>query len=173
MGQRRGRIRRFDASKGWGFITSEDKPREDIFVHCSDVIPDGPGKISLSIGQLVSYDVGADRNGKKKAKRVTALEGSSTKISDQIEYEYDCEGKVSTFDQQKGFGFIERDGKPDVFFHMSNFEGEQKHNKKNVLGMYVLYDIIPAEKGPKAVNIRPENPSWQEDPGDLVGSSNR
>jgi CspA family cold shock protein len=61
-------------------------------------------------------------------------------------------GKVKWFNDQKGFGFIQRDdGGKDVFVHhsaitMNGFRSLQE-------GQAVTFDIIEDSKGPKAQNV--------------------
>jgi CspA family cold shock protein len=56
----RGKVKWFDAKKGYGFITPDDGS-EDLFVHFSNI--EGEGFKSLLEGQDVEYDVGEGRKG--------------------------------------------------------------------------------------------------------------
>jgi len=58
--ERRGTIKWFDAKKGYGFITAEDRG-EDVFVHFSNIKADG--FLSLIEGQTVEYEIGQGCNG--------------------------------------------------------------------------------------------------------------
>ena len=58
--ERRGKIKWFDAKKGYGFITAEDGS-EDVFVHFSNIEADG--FVSLIKGDTVSYELGEGCNG--------------------------------------------------------------------------------------------------------------
>lgn len=72
-------------------------------------------------------------------------------------------GKVKWFNNAKGFGFINEDGKDeDLFAHFSaiNMEGY----KTLKAGQVVTFDIIQAPKGFHAQNIRPAVTSAQSEP---------
>jgi CspA family cold shock protein len=56
----RGKVKWFDAKKGFGFITPDDGG-EDLFVHFSNIQADGFK--SLMEGQPVEYAVGEGRKG--------------------------------------------------------------------------------------------------------------
>ena len=56
----RGKVKWFDAKKGFGFITPDDGS-EDLFVHFSNIQADGFK--SLMEGQLVEYLIGQGRKG--------------------------------------------------------------------------------------------------------------
>jgi len=57
-----GTVKRWDAAKGFGFITSDDD--EELFVHTSDVDVSVPGR-KLKIGQRVGFDVVREMKGDK------------------------------------------------------------------------------------------------------------
>lgn len=61
------------------------------------------------------------------------------------------EGKVKWFDETKGFGFIETEGKKDVFVHRSGlvspFNGLSE-------GQKVTFDIKQGDKGEVAFNVK-------------------
>lgn len=56
----RGKVKWFDAKKGYGFITPDDGG-EDLFVHFSNI--ESEGFKSLLEGQEVEYTVGEGRKG--------------------------------------------------------------------------------------------------------------
>jgi len=62
------------------------------------------------------------------------------------------EGTIKWFNEKKGFGFIQREGGPDVFVHFSSIAGEGF--KTLAEGEKVEFDIEEGGKGPKAVNVR-------------------
>ena len=60
-------------------------------------------------------------------------------------------GTVKWFNDEKGFGFIERDGAPDVFVHYS--EIQSNGFKKLEEGDRVTFDVTEGVKGPQAKNV--------------------
>jgi len=62
-------------------------------------------------------------------------------------------GKVKWFNEQKGFGFIEQEGGPDVFVHYSSIKSEGF--KTLAEGQAVEFDVTQGPKGPKAENVVP------------------
>ncbi len=61
-------------------------------------------------------------------------------------------GTVKWFNDAKGFGFISREGGPDVFVHYSGIEGSGF--KSLAEGDQVEFEIIQGDKGPQAANVR-------------------
>ena len=59
---RNGTVKKWDSSKGFGFIISDDD--EDLFVHVSDLSPTMTQKQLLE-GQLVGFDIRRDMKGDK------------------------------------------------------------------------------------------------------------
>jgi len=62
-----------------------------------------------------------------------------------------AEGIVKWFSDQKGFGFIQRDGDTDVFVHHSAISGSGF--KTLAEGDQVTFDVEQGTKGPSATNV--------------------
>jgi CspA family cold shock protein len=61
-------------------------------------------------------------------------------------------GTVKFFNNDKGFGFISREGADDVFVHFSNIQGEGYKSLEE--GQRVEFDVAPGRKGEEAQNVR-------------------
>lgn len=61
-------------------------------------------------------------------------------------------GTVKFFNNEKGFGFISREGEPDLFVHFSNIAGTGFRSLN--VGDTVEFDVAPGRKGDEAQNVR-------------------
>jgi CspA family cold shock protein len=68
-------------------------------------------------------------------------------------------GTVKWFSQEKGYGFLQREGGADVFVHYSAIDGSGF--KILYEGEEVEFDVIEEAKGPKASNVVRLNPPAQ------------
>ena len=66
-----GRVKWFNAAKGFGFIEPEDGSK-DAFVHISAV--ERAGLSLLNEGQKVSYDLRTEQNGRSSAENLSIVE---------------------------------------------------------------------------------------------------
>ena len=62
------------------------------------------------------------------------------------------EGTVKWFNESKGFGFLSREGGPDVFVHHSEIRAEGFRTLNE--GDKVEYEETAGRKGPQAANVR-------------------
>ena len=63
------------------------------------------------------------------------------------------EGTVKWFNDEKGFGFIEREGGSDVFVHFSAINGTGRKTLHE--GQKVSMEVTQGQKGPQADNVTP------------------
>jgi CspA family cold shock protein len=61
------------------------------------------------------------------------------------------QGKVKWFNSSKGFGFIEREGGPDVFVHFSAIQMDGYKSLEE--GQSVEFDIVNGARGLQAANV--------------------
>jgi CspA family cold shock protein len=61
------------------------------------------------------------------------------------------EGTVKWFNDDKGFGFIERGDGPDVFVHHTSIQMEGFKSLKE--GQKVTMEVTQGQKGPQAENV--------------------
>ncbi len=60
-------------------------------------------------------------------------------------------GKVKWFNDQKGFGFIEREEGDDVFVHFSAVQSEGFKSLEE--GQEVEFEVVDGDRGPQAENV--------------------
>jgi CspA family cold shock protein len=63
------------------------------------------------------------------------------------------QGTVKWFSNEKGYGFISREGAEDVFVHFSAIEGEGFKTLNE--GQTVEFEIVDGPTGKQAANVRP------------------
>jgi len=63
------------------------------------------------------------------------------------------EGTVKWFSNEKGYGFITRNGGDDVFVHFSAIQSDGYKTLNE--GQAVEFEITDGPKGPQASNVRP------------------
>ncbi len=63
------------------------------------------------------------------------------------------EGTVKWFNDDKGYGFIQRDGGKDVFVHHSAINAQGRRTLYE--GQKVTMTVTMGEKGPQAENVTP------------------
>ena len=61
-------------------------------------------------------------------------------------------GKVKWFDNKKGYGFIAQEAGQDVFVHHTSIQGDGYKTLQQ--GETVNFELVPSDKGPKALNVQ-------------------
>jgi len=61
------------------------------------------------------------------------------------------QGKVKWFNNEKGFGFIERENGDDVFVHFSAIQSEGFKSLDE--GQEVSFEVEEGQRGPQATNV--------------------
>lgn len=62
-----------------------------------------------------------------------------------------CKGEVKWFNNAKGFGFLGREGGPDVFVHYSSIQNEGYKSLRE--GDEVEFDIVEGNQGLQADSV--------------------
>ena len=65
----KGTVKFFDGTKGWGFITDENK--NDVFVHYSNITMEG--RKSLDENDIVDFEIGEGKDGRSQAVNVQPI----------------------------------------------------------------------------------------------------
>ena len=114
----KGKVKWYDAKKGYGFIECGRFPKTDIFVHHSSII--SSGFRSLKDGEEVEFDMMSSGDKKKAVNCLSASRKAALVDGRQIT-EGKLEGTVKWYNCSKGFGFITCADKPYEFFvHQSS-----------------------------------------------------
>ncbi|MFC5291365.1 cold-shock protein, partial [Actinokineospora guangxiensis] len=138
-----GTVRWFDVERGFGFLAPEDGSPE-VFVHASEIVGDGDGKV-LREGQAVVFEVGVNDRGPQALRvRVTAAAGTGGDVG--------LLGTVRWYEPGKGYGFVSPDGGgADVFVHSSAIVTGGVVTE----GQRVALLIVDGERGPQAGHVIP------------------
>lgn len=102
----KGQVKFFNHQRGFGFIEVEGE--DDYFVHITDV----EGEMLLG-DEEVSFKAVKGHKGGQAIEVVRLNPPSMDKET----------GEVQFYNDKKGFGFISREGKADVFAHFTDFDG--------------------------------------------------
>lgn len=62
-------------------------------------------------------------------------------------------GTVKWFDNEKGYGFIQRESGKDLFVHFNSIEGSGHRSLQE--GQSVEFVEVAGKKGPQADNVKP------------------
>jgi CspA family cold shock protein len=79
-------------------------------------------------------------------------EGASEMPPSSVRSTFLATGSVKWFNSEKGYGFIAREGEPDVFVHFSAIQGDGYRTLEE--GQNVEFDVGPGRKGEEAQNVR-------------------
>jgi CspA family cold shock protein len=63
-----------------------------------------------------------------------------------------AQGTVKWFNAEKGYGFIEQEGGPDLFVHYSAIQGSGYRSLED--GQAVEFEVVQGPKGPQADQVR-------------------
>jgi len=63
-----------------------------------------------------------------------------------------AQGTVKWFNSEKGYGFIEQEGGPDLFVHYSAIAGSGYRSLED--GQAVEFEVVQGPKGPQADQVR-------------------
>jgi CspA family cold shock protein len=66
-------------------------------------------------------------------------------------------GIVRWFNNQKGYGFLGRDGEPDLFVHYTSIQSNGYRSLKE--GEFVAFDVVQGTQGPQADRVSRIPPS--------------
>jgi len=141
-----GSVQWFDAELGYGFVI-RDNTNENIFVHKSAI---EMGR-SLNPGDEVKFHVVIGRKGPMAVNVTQKLEHTED-LGRKHYLAKDISGRVKSFDEERGYGFIIRDDtNEEVFVHKSAIDMGGSLS----VGDKVEFNVVTDQKGPKASYVTP------------------
>lgn len=155
-----GVVTRYTVKSGYGFIKVDDDG-DDCFIHQSEIQTEGFR--ALKEGDKVQF-IFSWRNSKPTATKVHARDGETLRVfKSKVDAEEACGeksgpgarllGTCKWFNQEKGYGFLSRDGisdGADVFFHINEVKGGESIQEGQRL-QFSLGDAISGKLN--AVNV--------------------
>lgn len=106
---KRGKVKFFNFMKGYGFVEHEGT---DYFVHVTD-IENGDMLLEEEVVEFKAVQ------GSKGWQAIEVVRLVPPDLSEE-------EGVVKMYNEDKGYGFVEREGKADVFIHFTDVVSEQR-----------------------------------------------
>ncbi len=88
----------------------------------------------------------------KSSSEIRPGAATSGAASSTVKEKIMIQGTVKWFNAEKGFGFLTREGGPDVFVHYSEIEGSGYRSLEE--NQRVEFDVNQGPKGPQAVGVR-------------------
>jgi len=158
-----GRVKWFNAVKGYGFITPDEMPG-DVFIHHSALRQ--AGHEAVEQGATIAFEAVRGPKG-LQAVRVNSVDVSTslpveerdTRTPDDFP-SVEAEGEffeaiAKWFNAEKGYGFVTRgEGTPDVFVHIKAL---RKMGIEELLpGQSLKIRVGQGPKGPQVVEIEPD-----------------
>lgn len=104
----RGKVKFFNFKKGYGFVCHDNV---DYFVHVTDL---QNGDILLENEEVVFKPV----EGHKGHQAIEVQRVTPPELDDEI-------GTVKFYDVERGYGFVSRSGKADVFVHFTDLQEDK------------------------------------------------
>jgi len=140
-----GRVKWFNAEKGFGFVALEDGT--DVFLHGSVLARAG---LSVDQGDTVRVGVGQGQKG-RQVTEVLEAKAAANLPERQASTTGSIRGVVKWWNQQKGFGFVTPGmGGQDIFVHATT---AARSGLSLEQGMPVKVKVRQGVKGPEAVEI--------------------
>lgn len=145
-------VKFFNYSKGFGFIRNDDEDEDDYFVHVTDILD---SDLLLS-DEPVRF---------RPARGHKGLQALDVERLDPPSMEPE-EGFIKQFNEERGFGFIGRQNKADVFVHMTDIPDVDDVSDIEV-NQKVTFDVIEGRSGrDRAYRVEVQNQTESKNESD-------